>query len=59
MNILSGLFKSRDKPTNSLNGSGYRFFVGGTICHADDCCICLRKNSIGIHRMLAGTSLPI
>ena len=30
MNILSGLFKSRDKPTNSLNGSGYRFFFGGT-----------------------------
>jgi len=30
MNILSGLFKSRDKPTNSLNGSGYRFFFGST-----------------------------
>ena len=30
MNILSGLFKSRDKPTDSLNGSGYRFFFGGT-----------------------------
>ena len=30
MNILSGLFKSRDKPTNSLNGSGYRFFFGGS-----------------------------
>lgn len=30
-----------------------------TICHADDCCVCLRKNSIGIHRMLAGTSLSI
>ena len=28
MGILSGLFHSRDKPTNSLNGSGYRFFLG-------------------------------
>ncbi len=30
MNILSGLFKSRDKPTNSTSGSAYRFFFGGT-----------------------------
>lgn len=30
MNILSGLFKSRDKPTNNLNGSSYRFFFGST-----------------------------
>lgn len=30
MGFLSGLFHSRDKPTNSLNGSGYRFFFGGT-----------------------------
>ena len=29
------------------------------ISHADDCCVCLRKNSIGIHRMLTGTSLSI
>ena len=28
MGILSGLFHSRDKPTNSTNGSGYRFFLG-------------------------------
>lgn len=28
MGILSGLFHSRDKPINSLNGSGYRFFLG-------------------------------
>lgn len=30
MGILSGLFKSRDKPTNSTTGSAYRFFFGGT-----------------------------
>jgi len=30
MSILSGLFKSRDKPTNSTTGSTYRFFFGGT-----------------------------
>ena len=28
MGILSVLFHSRDKPTNSTNGSGYRFFLG-------------------------------
>ena len=30
MSFLSGLFRSRDKPQNSTNGSGYRFFFGGT-----------------------------
>lgn len=30
MGILSGLFKSRDKPTNSTTGSAYRFSFGGT-----------------------------
>ena len=30
MGILSGLFRSRDKPTNSTNGSAYRFFLGGS-----------------------------
>ena len=31
MSILSGLFRSRDKPTtNSTAGSAYRFFFGGT-----------------------------
>ena len=30
MSILTGLFKSRDKPTNSTTGSAYRFFFGGT-----------------------------
>ena len=30
MNILSGLFKSRDKPTNRTAGSAYSFFLGGT-----------------------------
>ena len=28
MGIFSGLFRSRDKPTNSTNGSSYRFFLG-------------------------------
>ena len=28
MGIVSGLFHSRDKPTNSTNGSGSRFFLG-------------------------------
>ena len=31
MGIFSGLFKSRDKPTNSTAGSAYRFYMGGTI----------------------------
>ncbi|WP_294143869.1 phage portal protein [uncultured Clostridium sp.] len=31
MGILSGLFRSRDKPvTDSTNGSGYRFWFGGS-----------------------------
>ena len=30
MSIFTGLFRSRDKPTNATNGSGYRFFLGGT-----------------------------
>ena len=30
MSFISGLFRSRDKPTNSTNGSGYRFLFGGT-----------------------------
>lgn len=30
MNILSGLFRSRDKPTNATSGSSYRFFLGGS-----------------------------
>ena len=28
MGILSGLFRSRDKPKNSTSGSSYRFFYG-------------------------------
>ena len=30
MRILSGLFRSRDKPTNSTTGSAYRFLFGGS-----------------------------
>ena len=30
MGIFSGLFHSRDKPINSTNGSGYRFFMGSS-----------------------------
>ena len=30
MSILSGLFKSRDKPVNRTAGSAYRFFMGGS-----------------------------
>ena len=30
MSILSGLFRSRDKPANSINGNGYRFLFGGS-----------------------------
>jgi len=30
MSIFSRLFRSRDKPTNSTNGSAYRFFMGGS-----------------------------
>lgn len=30
MGILSGLFHSRDKPTNATAGSSYRFFLGGS-----------------------------
>lgn len=28
MKLLSGLFRSRDKPRNSTSGSSYRFFYG-------------------------------
>lgn len=30
MEILTGLFKIRDKSTNRTNGSSYRFFMGGS-----------------------------
>ena len=30
MGILSGIFKSRDKPRNATSGSAYRFFIGGS-----------------------------
>ena len=30
MGFLSGLFHSRDKPTNSTNGNAYRFHFGGS-----------------------------
>ena len=30
MNLLSGLFKPRDKPTNATSGSSYRFFMGNS-----------------------------
>ena len=30
MGFLSGIFHSRDKPTNSTNGSAYRFLFGGS-----------------------------
>ena len=30
MSILSGIFKSRDKPCNATSGSSYRFFLGGS-----------------------------
>ena len=30
MGILSGLFRSRDKPTGRTAGSSYSFFLGGT-----------------------------
>ena len=30
MGILSGIFKSRDKPQNATAGSAYRFFTGGS-----------------------------
>lgn len=31
MGLLSGLFKARDKPKNSMIGSAYSFFFGGTL----------------------------
>lgn len=30
MGIFTGIFSSRDKPTNSINGNGYRFLFGGS-----------------------------
>lgn len=30
MGILSGIFKSRDKPQNATSGSAYRFFIGSS-----------------------------
>ena len=30
MGILTGIFKSRDKPQNATSGSAYRFFTGGS-----------------------------
>ena len=30
MSVFSNLFKSRDKPKDSTNGSGYRYYFGST-----------------------------
>lgn len=30
MGIFTGIFMSRDKPANSINGNGYRFLFGGS-----------------------------
>ena len=30
MGILTGIFKSRDKPQNATSGGAYRFFIGGS-----------------------------
>ena len=30
MSIFKGIFRSRDKPSDSTAGSSYRFFFGGT-----------------------------
>lgn len=30
MSFLSGLFKTRDAPSNRTNGSAYSFFMGGS-----------------------------
>ena len=30
MNLLKGIFRSRDKPQNRTTGSAYTFFMGGT-----------------------------
>ena len=30
MSVFRSLFRSRDKPQNATNGSGFRFFLGGT-----------------------------
>ena len=31
MSVIGKLFKARDKPRNSLNGSGYSFLFGNTV----------------------------
>ena len=36
MGIFSGLFRSRDAPTNSTAGSAYRFFMGGSTAEKYD-----------------------
>ena len=30
MSLIQRIFRARDKPANSLNGSAYSFFFGGT-----------------------------
>ena len=30
MNILTSIFKARDKPKNATSGSSFRFFLGGS-----------------------------
>lgn len=30
MGVLSGLFRSRDKPENQMSGSSYSFFLGNS-----------------------------
>ena len=65
MGILSGLFHSRDKPSNSTNGSSYRFLFGGSTSgnrvtdHADDCSVCLCENSFRGYSRTSGASVSV
>ncbi len=62
--MLFGLFKKR-KAANSLNGSGYRFMMGGSTSgkHVNERSamqirgVCLRENSVGVNCEYAGSPL--
>ena len=54
MGIFSGLFKSRDKPTDSTVGSRYTFYMGGSTSGKT---VILRSNSIGGCRGIATTPI--
>ena len=68
MGIFSGLFRSRDKPTNSYDSPSYTYFFRQKYRwkerqrpyrNAADCCLCLCESAVRSYRTAAAARLRI